>query len=240
MDFIYSKLLKSNEYSEGPLKPSESTILAALTEMRTLHLQIHFERETSSMVYDRLYALSSFVGHIIAPCALQAPRWGGERRKVIVHLDHCFPEYRKKFPRFSYRHNPRSIHNIVVQMGKAKNIDWTLRYYVSTGLDPKFVPSIRYRDGCLADLKYLDEKCQPYGNIEVRPEMWGTGRWEELEWPEHWQRLITTSITSPNKGLPEYRRFHVGRVYGFGASIRDREHTGFTWPSLIVHQSGSM
>lgn len=158
-------------YGQNSLARDEATILAALTDIKDLHLHLHvFQSQNRPRSNTHLlYRLMEVIRHISLSCTLHCIRWCGERRKVLVHLDYLLIHYWSTHTRF----DNCSLVNIIIQMGKNKNIDWTLAYYVPAGsVTPSgghlFNPSDS-RDRFETAL----QKCLTYDNIRIRKEING-------------------------------------------------------------------
>ena len=190
---IYDKISRGRE---NVLSPHQTTIMAAMTDIKDLHIHLHMQKLCQHTEHMLLFRLFEIFRHLMQPCTLTEPRWNGHNRKITVHLDHYYADS-------WYYHVPQircSINHIIARMGKMKETIWTLAYYVHTGHDEGWVPSPSYQQVRTNEFIMLKRLCDGFDNITIRPEVRGVGRWEKLVWPENctFANLATTDCTPTN------------------------------------------
>lgn len=186
-------------YSTETLHPVEHTMLAALLHVKDLHLHLHLEASRDHSSDGPIMHLLRVFQHLKG--AKYADRWGGQRRKITVHLDHYFADDR----RLEVRLQQGSIHNIVTQMGKFEKADFTIAYYIHTGHDTAQVPTAKWRNERVKEFEDLSNRILNYSHIKcIRPEIRGVGRWTELSWPDSFLKAVTTKVSKQSTVWPAY------------------------------------
>lgn len=188
-------ILALSKNHESFISGHSITTLSALADVRDLHLHLHVDGLCSYRESLLLKTILSNLKLLSAGNNGIRELWSGKQRNITLHLDHFFADdWSVDMPQTGC-----SIFNIVTHMGKKKDIMWTIRYYIHTGHEKGWVPDEHWHSKRLREFNNLMAWSQLYSNITIRPEIYGLGNWEELDWPESWRNAKTTKITLQSK-----------------------------------------
>lgn len=176
------------------LTNADYTMHAALQNVKDIHFHLHLHREDRYYSGGPIRQLKDLISHIRELSEYLSIRqaWG-DPRNITVHLDHYFSKnYR------AYLSTAVSLYSLFHQMGKAERVNWTLAYYVDTGLSSEEVPGTKWQNQRKSEFNQIAGYVKRQPNIKIRVEVLGCGKWEDAEMPAEWLRCATTEVTRQN------------------------------------------
>jgi hypothetical protein len=121
---------------QSMLHPHEATIVTALADIRDLHLHLHVQHLNPTTENTLLWKLLEVMRNVSlnATPRVRAKKWGGRKRKIMVHLDHYVADDWED----SIKQTRCTLHNIFAHMGRENkkaeaDCEWIVAYYVDIG-----------------------------------------------------------------------------------------------------------